>query len=182
MAMISNEGGDAQRALCKTLALLSGQHKELLQERSLLNGQENMVTFQMVLDKPFFSISVIWNCIKRYVPDTMTGQMRVMRAYKDMTGGCFDVPSDIAQRFEDIFKYEESERRVDFKVTRAKELPELKDDDRQVFGAQQSYGSGGYGRGGGGYGGQSSYGGGRGGGYGGQSSYGGGRGGGSYGG
>ena len=55
-----------------------------------------------------------------------------MRAFKDMTGACFDVPSDIAQRFEDIFKYEESERRVDFKVSRAKELPELKEDDRMM--------------------------------------------------
>lgn len=34
-----------KRALCKTLALLSGHHKEVLLDRSLLNGQENMVTF-----------------------------------------------------------------------------------------------------------------------------------------
>ena len=101
-----------------------------------------------------------------------------MRAFKDMTGACFDVPSDIAQRFEDIFKYEESERRVDFKVSRAKELPELKEDDRmmgqQGGGYGNTYGSG-YGTmsngrfngqsSRGGYG-QSSYGG-RGGGYGG---------------
>ena len=43
--MIEDEGGDAKRALCKTLALLSGHHKQVLQARSLLNGQEDMVTF-----------------------------------------------------------------------------------------------------------------------------------------
>ena len=65
-----------------------------------------------------------------------------MRAFKDMTGACFDVPSEIAQRFEDIFKYEESERRVDFKVSRAKELPELKEDDRMMGGQGGGYNNG----------------------------------------
>ena len=37
--LISQEEGDAKRALCKTLALLSGHHKAVLQDRSLLNGQ-----------------------------------------------------------------------------------------------------------------------------------------------
>lgn len=36
--MIMLENGDAKRALCKTLALLSGHHKEMLIARSLLNG------------------------------------------------------------------------------------------------------------------------------------------------
>jgi ATP-dependent RNA helicase DDX21 len=43
--LIGAENGDAKRALCKTLALLSGHHKEVLQDRSLLNGQPDMVTF-----------------------------------------------------------------------------------------------------------------------------------------
>jgi hypothetical protein len=43
--LILQEGGDARRALCKTLALLSGHHKEMMTSRSLLNGQETMVTF-----------------------------------------------------------------------------------------------------------------------------------------
>lgn len=87
-----------------------------------------MVTFQMLLDKPFYSVSMIWNLIRKYVPDQISDKVKVMRAFKDMTGACFDCPSDIAQRFEDIFKYEETEHKVDFKVSRAKELPELKED------------------------------------------------------
>ena len=157
--MIEKEGGDANKALCKTLALLSGHHKAIMQERSMLNGQENMVTFQMVMEKPFYSVSMVWNVIKRYVPESISGNVRVMRAYKDMTGACFDVPSDVAGRFEDIFKYEQSERKCDFCVAKAKELPELKEDDR-MLGNSGGYG-GGYG--GGGYGG-GGYGGGRGGG------------------
>ena len=116
-----------------------------------------------------------------------------MRAFKDMSGACFDVPDQYAERFGDIFEYEEKERRTDFRVSKAKELPELKEDDNRGFGGmpQQGYGGGGYG--GGGYGGgRGGYGGGRGGGGGYQSrggygggaggSYGGGAGGSSYGG
>ena len=36
--LVKAEGGDPMRALSKTLALLSGQHKELLQDRSMLNA------------------------------------------------------------------------------------------------------------------------------------------------
>jgi len=43
--LIAAEGGDYKKALGKTLALLSGHHKELMQERSLLNAQPDMVTF-----------------------------------------------------------------------------------------------------------------------------------------
>ena len=149
-----------------------------------------MVTFQMILDKPFYSVSMVWNMIRRYAPEQISQQVRIMRAFKDMTGACFDVPSEYAQRFEDIFKYEESERRVDFKVSRAKELPELKEDDRMMggqggYGGQsygggyngaQSYGRGGYSSGGrGGYssGGRGGYSSGGRGGYGQSSSYGG---------
>lgn len=67
--MIEKEDGDAKKALCKTLALLSGHHKEIMMDRSMLNGQENMVTFQMVMEKPFYSVSMVWNVIKRYVPE-----------------------------------------------------------------------------------------------------------------
>ena len=50
----------------------------------------------MLLDKPFYSVSMVWNVIRRYVPDMISSQVRVMRAFKDMTGACFDVPSDYA--------------------------------------------------------------------------------------
>ena len=94
--LIEQEKGDMKRALCKTLALLSGHHKEMLMDRSMLNGQENMVTFQMILDKPFYSVSMVWNVIRRYAPETMTTYIRVMRSFRDMTGACFDVPSETA--------------------------------------------------------------------------------------
>lgn len=86
-----------------------------------------------------------------------------MKASKDMTGACFDVPSDVAGRFEDIFKYEQSERKCDFCVAKAKELPELKEDDRMI-GNSGGYGNSYGGQSGGRFQGGNSYGGSRGGG------------------
>lgn len=51
-----------------------------------------------------------------------------------MTGAVFDIPDSLAARVEDIFSHETEERRVDFVFGRAKELPELKEDDSR-FGA-----------------------------------------------
>ena len=36
--LIEAENGDYKKALCKTLALLSGHHKEVMIARSMLNG------------------------------------------------------------------------------------------------------------------------------------------------
>lgn len=43
--LIDKNNGDVKKALCQCLALLSGHHKEEMAQRSLLNGQEDCVTF-----------------------------------------------------------------------------------------------------------------------------------------
>lgn len=99
--------------------------------RSMLNGQENMVTYQITMDKPFYAISLVWNVIRKYCPETISTQVKGMRAFKDMTGAVFDIPEHLSTRVEDIFIHECEERRVDFKFARATELPELKEDENR---------------------------------------------------
>ena len=97
--------------------------------RSLLTGTEDLVTFQITLRYPFASISMVWNILKRFCPESLTTQVRGMRAFKDMSGACFDVPEPMAQRLEDTFSHAASERAIDFAIERASDLPELKDDE-----------------------------------------------------
>ena len=145
--LIEKEDGNYRRALAKTLALLSGHHKEQMIDRSLLNGFEDMITFQMQFEKPFFSVSMVRSVLRRACPDDINNQIKFIRAFKDMTGACFDVPSASAQHFEDIFKHMQEERRCDFEVSRASKLPELKEDEqRPMMGGQGGY-SNGYGNG-----------------------------------
>jgi len=49
-----------------------------------------------------------------------------------MDGVVFDVPEDCIGRFEDIFNHMKEERRIDFEIGRAKNLPELKEDEAAV--------------------------------------------------
>ena len=89
--LIKLHNGDARKALCQTLALLSGHHKEEMQARSLLNGQEDCVTFQMTMDKPFYAVSLVWNVLRRFLPESVTQNIKGMRCFKDNTGAVFDV-------------------------------------------------------------------------------------------
>jgi len=118
-----------------------------------------------VLQNTFQAISLVWSILRKFWPEELTNDVRGMRSFKDATGAVFDIPSDKAGRFFETFTYIKEERRgVDFEVTKCKELPELRDDDRAPQGQGGNGYGGGYG-GGGGYG-QSSYGSG---GYGGRS-------------
>jgi hypothetical protein len=47
--LIKSCDGDKKKALKKALAYMSGCHKEMLANRSLLNGEENCITFQIDL-------------------------------------------------------------------------------------------------------------------------------------
>lgn len=109
-------------------------------KRSLLTGQEDCVTFCMTCKKPFYSVSFVWNILRRYLPVQVTDGIRGMRCFKDNTGAVFDVPGNELSRVEDIFEHiQNGKQELDFHVERATELPELKETD------------GGYGGGGGHY-------------------------------
>lgn len=79
------------------------------------------------MDKPFFAVSLVWNILRRFAGD-ISQNIKGMRTFKDNQGAVFDVPAADSERFEDIFENETASRPTDFKVTRATELPELKED------------------------------------------------------
>mmetsp|Transcript_41466 Transcript_41466/g.29898 ORF Transcript_41466/g.29898 Transcript_41466/m.29898 type:complete len:91 (-) Transcript_41466:621-893(-) len=90
----------------------------------------------------------------------MSHQVKGMRAFKDLTGACFDLPDEHSSRVSDIFANLAEQQRIDFKFSKAVDLPELREDDNSYGGGQGGYGGGGYGNnsnsysrgGGGGYG------------------------------
>jgi hypothetical protein len=113
--------------------------------RSLLNGQENYITFQMDLQYQAHGVGLIWNVLRRFVPETIVGQILGMRGLASMKGGVFDVPADKAQQFEDIFTHEKDNgRRLDFDLFRCESLPELFDRDGAgpSRGGQSGFGGG----------------------------------------
>ena len=175
--LIALTDGDAKQALLKALAFMSGCHKEAMASRSLLNGQEQQITFQIDLQQTFNGVGLVWNILRRYIPEAIAGAIQGMRALASMNGAVFDVPEESASQLEDLFAHAAEAGRLDFEIARCKALPELLDSDRRAGGG--NFGGGGsYGGGGAGYGGRggqsrggrdqgrggSSFGGGRGGG------------------
>lgn len=84
------------------------------------------------MDKPFYAVSLVWNVLRRYLPENITSNIKGMKCFKDSTGACFDVSSRDAEKLEDIFEHETQGKTVDFQVSRCTALPELKEDDRPV--------------------------------------------------
>lgn len=82
----------------------------------------------MKFPNTFNSVSYVWSILKRHVPETIVNGIRGMRMFKDQKGVVFDVPDESIQRFEDVFTHLANEKRIDYYVGRAKELPELKED------------------------------------------------------
>jgi len=70
---------------------MSGCHKDEMKSRSLLNGQENCITFQMDLNQQFNGVGLIWNILRRYLPENINNNIKGMRALADRTGAAFDV-------------------------------------------------------------------------------------------
>jgi hypothetical protein len=170
--------GDQRLALKKALAFMSGCHKEEMSARSLLNGQEKCITFQIELSSTFNGVGLVWNILRRYVPENIASAIQGMRALASMNGAVFDVPEENAGQFEDIFKHAAEATqtgKLDFEIAKCKALPDLLESAARPGG--NFGGGGGYRGGGGGYGGRGGGGGFRGGGGGGYSRGGGGSGG-----
>lgn len=66
-------------------------------KRSLLNGQENCITYQMDLDQTFNGVGLIWNILRRHIPDAITSQIKGMRSLAEKNGAVFDVEEAQAQ-------------------------------------------------------------------------------------
>lgn len=109
----------------------------------------------MDLQQQFNGVGLIWNILRRYLPESIQNNIKGMRALADRTGAAFDVDEAQAQQFEDIFTHaKEGGKRMDFSISRCESLPELLDMDKGR--GNQSFGGGGFGgRGGGNFGGGS---------------------------
>lgn len=151
----------AEKALALSLAFMSGNTQKI-QHRSLLTAHEGFVTFKVTTNEEFRTVSYVWSILRRILPPNIHEAVKSMRIFANKQGAVFDVPEDMAEQFEEIYKTAQDHYSTNnsYDMSRATELPDLQEDDTGYRGG----GGGGYGgrSGGGGYGGRS-------GGYGGRS-------------
>jgi hypothetical protein len=43
------------------------------------------------MEKPFYAVSLVWNILRRFLPESITNNIKGMRCFKDNTGAVFDV-------------------------------------------------------------------------------------------
>lgn len=89
--LIADCDGDKDVALKKALAFMSGFHQEKLSARSLLNGQEGCITYQLTMETPFNGAGLVWNILRRFLPEQINNNIKGMRVTADKMGAVFDV-------------------------------------------------------------------------------------------
>jgi len=125
--------GDAEKALCQTLAYISGHYKSAIVARSLLTGQEKLLTLAMRSSQENGKLTVT-NCrqyLDRWWGGRTADNIRVIKGIKNSMGALFDIYEDQYDRFMDNFDhiYLQEGDRLEFAVDRCQELPELLEDD-----------------------------------------------------
>jgi ATP-dependent RNA helicase DDX21 len=125
--LIALQDGDSRAALLKALAFISGCHKEKLSERSLLSGQENYVTFQLMMQRTFHGVGLVWNILRRYLPEKISHGIKGMRTLASQNGAVFDVEEKFTEEFQQIFDGESGRR--DFEIKKCEQLPDLFEGD-----------------------------------------------------
>jgi len=87
----------------------------------------------MDMQQQFFGVGLVWNILRRYLPESISSGILGMRTLASKMGAVFDVPEEKAESFEDIFTHaKDSGSRMDFEISRCKELPELQDNGTGV--------------------------------------------------
>ena len=82
--LIKQKGGDSVRALCTALAYISGHYKAALNARSLITGQERMVTVKLESTQSGrLSVSNVYSILRRFWPPALIDSVRTMRGMRN---------------------------------------------------------------------------------------------------
>lgn len=105
--LIESCKGDAEKALCSTLAYISGHYKNAIVARSLLSGQEKHLTLIMKsnVDNGKLSVANCRNFLDRWWGGRMADNIRVIKGIKNNQGALFDIYEDQFDRFMDNFEH-----------------------------------------------------------------------------
>ena len=94
--LIKNNKGDAESALCLTLAYISGFYKIAFTSKSLITGQEKMITLIMKPTQPESKLSVN-QCrdeLDHWFNGRLVDNIRIMKAIENNGGIIFDIYED----------------------------------------------------------------------------------------
>jgi len=142
----------AKEALCMALAFISETSNEQLSAKSMISGEEGVVTYILKCEREVRNVSYGHSLIERNFSENMTRKAKGIKVLASGDGIAFDIPENEADNLDKEFKLNCIENKgLPFTLERASVVPELSNEGR--------YGGGGGSRGGYGGGGKKFYGG-----------------------
>ena len=119
---------DAKEALCMALAFISETSKSNLTNRSLLSGEDGLVTYIMKSERECRAISFAYKLLQRSFHEDLWSQAKGMKILKNAEGVAFDMPEAGAEELDTEYKEQScSKKSFQFTLERASEAPELND-------------------------------------------------------
>lgn len=129
----------AREALCMALAFISETSKEHLAARSLLTGEDGMVTYLLKGSKEIRNVSYAYKVLQRSFSEAVTSSIKGIRLIKNGEAVVFDIPETDAENLDAEFKQEAcSKRGLPFTLEKATEVPEF--EEEQARSARQGGG------------------------------------------
>lgn len=75
------------------------------------------------MQRTFHGVGLVWNILRRYLSESITGGIKGMRSLASCQGAVFDVEEQYVKEFVDIF--EDTKGKKDFEVYKCQKLPEF---------------------------------------------------------
>ena len=101
--LIEQNDGDAVRALQMALAYCTGHYRHKVLQRSLLNGQDNMVTVKMTVQRGSMTTQSCYAILKKYWDPRVVDYVHSVKPMKDGMGVVFDIREEKWESFQDNF-------------------------------------------------------------------------------
>jgi len=96
----------AKEALCMALAFISDTSKEHLSSRSLLTGEDGVITYLMKPLKEIRNVSYAYKVIQRHFSEEVSSKIKGVRLLKGGEQIVFDIPEADAENLDREFKQE----------------------------------------------------------------------------
>ena len=120
----------AREALWMALAFISETSKEHLTSRSMLTGEDGMVTYLLKGAKEIRNVSYAYKIIQRSFTEDVSSKVKGMRLIKNGEAIVFDIPDKESESLDSQFKQEAwSKRGLPFTLEKATDIPDFEEEN-----------------------------------------------------
>ena len=108
------------------LAYASGASKESIKQKSMMTGEDGLVTYLLKSEKEVRAISYAYKILQNNFDESIWSKAKGMKILNNNTGVAFDMPEQVAEELDQNYKEQScSKKTFNFTLERATEVPDL---------------------------------------------------------